>query len=131
MDNMSAFAMGQANRGNELKVFDWELAAKIIKERGALNASAGLSGDWEWTGGKILRDGTPVPKDETYTYLASTWATPELEIDGETIDCYRIQSETPGWDSGTYWPDEALAILTPNAIELTGALKARPNDRRE
>ena len=68
MESMSAFAMGQANRGNELKVFDWELAAKIIKERGALNASAGLSGDWEWTGGEILRYSTPVPKDETYTY---------------------------------------------------------------
>lgn len=119
MDSMSAFAMGQANRGKESMVFDWEKAANIIKERGARNASAGLSGDWEWTGGEILRDGQPVSKDDTYTYLASTWATPELEVDGETIECYRMKSETPGWDSGTYWPEEALAILTANA-ELTG-----------
>ena len=32
-------------------VFDWNKAAQIIKERGATNASAGLSGDWEYTGG--------------------------------------------------------------------------------
>lgn len=96
-------------------VFDWVQAAQIIKERGAKTASAGLSGDWEWTGGKILADGKPIPKDETYTYLASTWAPPELEVDGEIIDCYRMASETPGWGSDTYWPDEALAILTPNA----------------
>lgn len=115
MDSMSAFAMRQANRGKEMMVFDWERAAKIIKERGAKNASAGLSADWEWTGGGILRNGEPVPKDDTYTYLASTWATPELEVDGETMDCYRMQSATPGWDSGTYWPDEARSILTANA----------------
>ncbi len=27
MDTMSAFARGEANRGNELKVFDWDKAA--------------------------------------------------------------------------------------------------------
>lgn len=111
MDSMMALAMGTANRGKELMVFDWEKAAKIIKKRKAREASAGLRGDWGWTGGDILRDGKPVPQEETYTYLASTWATPELNIDGEIIPCYRMKSKTPGWDSGTYWPDEALKIL--------------------
>lgn len=111
MDTLSAFAMGQANRNKELKVFDWHKAAKLIKESGSKNASAGLSGDWEWTGGEIFRDGKPVPKEDTYTYLASTWATPELMHDGEMIDCYLMQSQTPGWDEDTYWPDSALAIL--------------------
>lgn len=119
MDSLSAFAMGMANQDKELKVFDWEKAAQIIKDRGATNAGAGLSGDWEWTGGEILRDGKPVPQDDTYTFLASTWATPELEIDGELIDCYRMQSATPGWDSGTYWPKEALDIL--NDVPATGS----------
>ncbi|MBC8424465.1 hypothetical protein H8E07_10110 [bacterium] len=109
MESIKAFAMGEANRGRELKVFDWDRAAEIIRERGATSAGAGLSGDWEWTGGRILADGKPDMDD--YTYLASTWATPELEIDGEIIDCYRMQSETPGWDSGTKWPDSAVAIL--------------------
>lgn len=111
MDTMSAFVMGQANQGNEMKVFDWDKAAQLIKERKATTASAGLSGDWEWTGGDILRDGVPVPQDNTYCYLASTWATPELEIDGEIIECYRMQSDTPGWDSDTYWPESARAAL--------------------
>jgi len=109
MDIMSAFARGQANRNKELMVFDWDKAAQIIKDRGAQAAGAGLSGDWEYTGGEILTDGKP--NTGSYTYLASTWATPELEIEGETIDCFRMQSETPGWDNATKWPDSALAIL--------------------
>lgn len=112
MDTISAFANGMANRGKEMKVFDWNKAATLIKERNATSASAGLAGDWGWTGGDILRDGKPVPADDTYTYLASTWATPQLDIDGEVIDCYVMESATDGWDAGTYWPSSALAILT-------------------
>lgn len=111
MDSMSAFAMGQANQGRTLMVFDWDRAAKIIRDRGAHEASAGLSGDWEYTGGPILRDGEPVPSNDTYTYLASTWATPELEVDGELIDCWRYQPDTPEWGAGTYWPESARLIL--------------------
>lgn len=111
MDSLQAFAMGDANRDKKQKVFDWEEAARIIKERGAKEASAGLSQDWEWTGGKIFANGKPVKEEDTYVYLASTWATPELKIDGEIIDCYRMESETPGWDCDTYWPKEALKIL--------------------
>jgi len=109
MDSFSAFARGEANRGKEMMVFDWNKAAKIIKETGAKAARAGLSGDWEWTGGDILIDGK-IP-DDSYTYLASTWATPELEVNGNTQDCYVMQSETDGWSSDTFWPISAKAIL--------------------
>jgi hypothetical protein len=111
MDTLSAMARGLATKGREMKVFDWEKAARIIKERGAVEAAAGLQSDWEWTGGTILRDGRIVPREDTYTYLASTWATPELEIDGQVMDCYRMESETPGWDESTYWPAEARSIM--------------------
>ena len=112
MNTLEALAHGEANRHRELMVFDWEKAARRIVETGAMDAGAGLSGDWEWTGGPILRDGKPVPREDTYTYLASTWATPELTLDGgNETPCFRMRSETPGWDSGTYWPPEALAIL--------------------
>ena len=94
-----------------MMVFDWNRAAQIIKERNATNASAGLSSDWEWTGGAIFRDGEIVPKEDTYTYLASTWATPELEVDGDLIDCFIMQDEMPEWGSGTYWPESARSIL--------------------
>ncbi len=110
MKTMQAFAMGYANRGREMMVFDWSKAAQIIKESGAQNAAAGLSGDWGYTGGEILSDGKPVPQDETYTYLASTWATPELEVDGARMDCFIMEGQTE-WHSGTYWPKEALEIL--------------------
>lgn len=111
MDTLSAFAMGYAHKGKRHRVFDWDRAARRIVETGAQNASAGLSQDWEWTGGEILRDGKPVPADDTYTYLASNWAIPELELDGAVEDCFVFMDESPGWDSGTYWPESALAIL--------------------
>lgn len=110
MDTMQAFVMGQLAAGNELMVFDWDEAARRIVKSGAKNASAGLSGDWEWTGGDILRDGKLLSSDESYTYLASVWATPELDIDGDISPCFRMRSGTE-WDADTRWPESALAIL--------------------
>lgn len=110
MDTMQAFAMAQLNAGNEPMVFDWDEAARRIVKLGARTASAGLSGDWEWTGGDILRDGKPLSSDESYTYLASIWATPELDIDGDISPCFKMQSETE-WDADTRWPESAIAIL--------------------
>lgn len=111
MDTMSAFAMGQAHKDEEHKVFDWDKAATLIKENKPDEAAAGLAGDWGATGGTIYRDGKPVPEEESYTFLSSCWATPELDMDCLRQDCYRMQSEVPDWDSGTYWPESALAIL--------------------
>lgn len=109
MNTILAFAMGEANRHRELMVFDWDEAARRIKASGCLEAYAGLQGDWEYTGGMIFDGGKP--DYESYTFLASTWAEPELEINGEREYCYKMQSETPGWDSDTKWPDSALKIL--------------------
>ena len=111
MDSLTAFAMGQANRDKEPMVFDWHKAARLLKESGASYAEAGLAGDWEWTGGKILEDGKPVSKDDTYTYLSSTWATPQLEYGFDCVDCYIMMKDSPGWDSDTFWPDSAVAIF--------------------
>ncbi len=109
MDTLSAFAMGMATRGSPIKVFDWKRAAQLIRDRKPRVASAFLAGDRGCTGGEIYRDGSPVPKEKTYTYLASTWATPTLDMDGDEIACFT--SEDSGWGSGTYWPAEALAVL--------------------
>jgi hypothetical protein len=111
MDSIEAFNRAMAAAHCEQKVFDWEKAARLIKERGTQHAEAGLAGDWEWTGGTILSNGIPVLKEETYTYLSSNHATPLLILDGEELDCFRLKSQTPGWDAQTYWPPEALAIL--------------------
>jgi hypothetical protein len=109
MDTMSAFAKGEAHRDDPMMVFDWDKAAQIIKERGAQSASAGLAGDWEYTGGDILTDGKPNMED--YTYLSSTWATPQLNIDGDVIDCWVYQDDKPEWDCDTKWPESAVEIL--------------------
>ncbi len=109
MDSVNAFAMGAANAHKELMVFDWELAAAWILASGVDHAEAGLSRDWNWTGGTIFEAGKPT-KDH-YTYLASTWATPEIDLGDGPIPCFRMQSDTPKWDSATKWPPEAMDIL--------------------
>ena len=102
-------ARGLANRNKPIMVFDWEKAAKLIAETKPRRVEAGLSGDWEWTGGVIYEDGTPIK--ESCTYLSSTWATPMLMVDGTYLDCWRYASDTPGWYADTKWPPEALALL--------------------
>ena len=109
MNTFAAFVMGEANRWKELMVFDWDRAARLIRERKPERASAGLRSDWEYTGGTIYEDGKLVMDD--YTYLASTWAVPELDMDGDIVECFCTEHEAPGWDSETKWPKSALDIL--------------------
>jgi hypothetical protein len=112
MDTLSAYANALANKGAPFMVFDWDKAAALIRDRKPQEASAGLASDWENTGGMIWRDGKPVI--DQYTYLASNWATPELDMDGEVTECFRLKQETPGWDAHTKWPESALRVLSAN-----------------
>jgi hypothetical protein len=109
METLKAVMMGQCNSGNPLMVFDWDKAAQLIKDQQPAEAGAGLRSDWEWTGGTIFAKGEPVT--DSYTYLTSTWAVPELSLDDVVVECYRLKSEAPGWDSATKWPESALRIL--------------------
>lgn len=109
MDSFAAFAKNIAAPKGQSRVFDWEKAARRIKETGCKVARAGLGSDWEWTGGTIFEYGKPTKKH--YTFLASSWAVPELELDGEVEDCFVMCSEKPEWDAKTKWPDSALALL--------------------
>ena len=113
MDSMRAFMRGQEamRAGNKMMVFDWDKAATLIREQGAQAASAGLRDDWEWTGGPIFRDCKPIPADDTYVYLSSSWAVPEIDIDGVIHECWKYVEDTADWDAKTYWPSSALAIL--------------------
>ena len=108
MDSVFAMAMGMASKGNPLKVFDWKKCAEIIRDEKPQEVEAGLSEDWEYTGGVIFKDGEIV--EDEYTYLASSWATPMILVDGCYRDCYVMQSETE-WHCGTKWPNEAKSIL--------------------
>lgn len=113
MDTMMAFQMGMANREREMKVFDWDTAARIIRDRKPLLASAGLAEDFEWTGGCIYASGKIVTG--SYTYLASTWATPTLYLDfadsEDEIPCFKMQSELTEWSAETKWPVSAKLII--------------------
>jgi hypothetical protein len=93
-----------------MRVFDWDQAARRIAEQRPSEASAGLRDDWEYTGGVIYADGAPVESEETYTYLASTWAVPDLELDGVAEACWIWEDQTE-WDAKTYWPESARKIL--------------------
>lgn len=112
MDTASAYLRGRAATvaGARRMVFDWDRAAQIMRDCKALTAGAGLSYDWEWTGGTILKNGMPVL--DGGTYLASNWAIPELQVDGDTIPCWRYTDETPGWNAKTVWPESARLILS-------------------
>lgn len=110
MHTLQAFARATAAGSQaKIRVFDWIKAAQWIVEKQPENVSAGLGGDWEWTGGRIYADGKPVPAEDTYVYLSSNWAIPE--IDGDVIDCWVYAGEGNNWNSDTYWPQEALDIL--------------------
>jgi hypothetical protein len=108
---MIAAARSQAalEAGEKGRMFDWDKAAKLIREAQPVTASAGLQDDWEWTGGIIWHGGKP--NTEEYTYLASLWAIPELEMDGDVVECWKNVDEDNEWNSEEKWPESALAIL--------------------
>lgn len=120
MNTLEAMMRGAANRNKEQMIFDWDHAAKAIKEMNPVYADAGLDGDFEYTGGCIYSEEKPVTN--SYTYLASTWATPVLVLygcgnpsnphdrDPITIECYVMKHET-NWTEKTKWPESALKIL--------------------
>ena len=103
-------------KGAKIKAFDWDKAAKIIKQQfekhSDLIAEAGLQGDWQYTGGVIFENGKPT--NDNHTYLASNWAAPTLIIswNGEEqleIECSIELNER--FDAETKWDEKSLEIL--------------------
>lgn len=96
------------------RVFDWDKAARIIKDNDYKNVKAGLDEDWYATSDAILING--VPYMESNSFLMSNWATPIMIIldddnDGDTaIPCWCYKTECE-WDAYTQWPDSALQIF--------------------
>ena len=51
---------------------------------------------------------------ETYTFAPSPMVCSKritLTVDGDVIECYRMEHEVPEWGSKTKWPQSALDIL--------------------
>lgn len=99
----------QPNYPDGDRMFDWDKAARLIKEHNIQRASAGLAEDWDYTSGMIYAE---KPVMDSYTYLGSRWATPILvdELTQEEYDCWMLESESE-WDVDTKWPESALAII--------------------
>lgn len=109
---LNPFLMGQLYRNNPSRVFDWDKASRLILQHHSKGCviSAGLSEDWFWTGGTILRDGEPTSSH--YTCLGSTWATPIIHFsyeDGkvESYECWVWEAESD-YTTDTKWPQSAL-----------------------
>ena len=111
MDTMSAYARSLAAGEDDRRVFDWDKAAQLIIESGTDNAQAGLSEDWEYTGGPIWQDRQITPEDETYVYLGSNWATPTIIIDEVSTPCWRRPVDDADFGAKEYWPESARAIV--------------------
>lgn len=94
--------------GNKMKTFAWDKAARILRKRGATEASAGLEGDWGPTAGTILENGKPCM--DCGAYLHSLWATPMLEIGEERIECWEWETKKTE-RRRTIWPVSALRIF--------------------
>lgn len=125
MNSISAMMMGMIHREASPMVFDWHKAARIIKGRKDETASAGLRGDWEYTGGTIFIEGKPFYENSDWIYLMSTWATPELAIGNDVYPCWKYAEDCPGWNEKTFWPESALAVLNepePEQLEVQNAL---------
>lgn len=108
MESVAAMTLGVLNQGRPERVFDWDKAARIIRERRPHAAYAGLAEDLTDTFSVIYIDGEPL--EDGSGYLASTWATPQLYLDGDSVDCWVWEYETE-WDTDTRWPQFALDIL--------------------
>lgn len=98
MDTLAAFAMAESARaaGSPMRQLDWEKAKEICEKNKGKSIYAGLSSDMEYTGGLIF-DGEKRVKD--YVFVASVWATPILEIDGQEIECWKYGNycDMPKW----------------------------------
>ena len=94
----------------ELKIFDWNKAARLIVESKVETAKAGLEEDWEntsriiWFRGIVAEGNTPIE---------SRFATPVVEIDGEKIACYIFDCDLDNWQEKE-WPNLARIIVSKN-----------------
>lgn len=100
----------------KIRVFDWEKAAKIILERKAEKAVAGIDTDWLGTRDAIYKDGKPVENRDSGAYLQSHWGFPTLSVNGDMIQCYR-EVKVESDELFDWWPDRALEVLNQGGDE--------------
>lgn len=111
MDPFDIFVNGLRHEKNERRVFDWNKAAQILRDRKTLTCKACIIEDYDETVGSILIDGEPA-LDFKFPYLSSCYGTPCIVFeDCDFVPCWIPQSESPDWTGYTYWPESARCIL--------------------
>lgn len=111
VDPFDIFVNGFRHEKNERRVFDWNKAARVLRDRDETTCKACIIEDYNETVGFILVDGRPAI-DHPLPYLSSCWGTPCLVFEnGDSMPCWIPQSESPDWTGYTYWPESARNIL--------------------
>lgn len=103
------------NSDKPVRIFNWDEAARRIKQANARSVIAGILEDPDNTAGLIFDREIPVMErvsgTMTFTVLGSVWGKPAMMIDNESPkECWILQSETE-WTPQTKWPQSALDIL--------------------
>ena len=94
-------------------VFDWEKAAEVLRERQPVAASVSFIGKHERTEPVLIyRDGEPTPDPRTFCPY-DAFDKPTLLIDGDEIECFRLENTITTWAIDEYWPESARRILNP------------------
>jgi len=90
-------------------VFNWNLAAKLIRTYGAIVAEASIPG----VGSVVIwKEGGPAPR-EPFEFAGT--GVIELRIGDEVWNCITAKTDHPDWNKDTYWPESALAIVNVSA----------------
>lgn len=111
-----AFKRGRESIKNEMKIFNWESAAKFIVENRPEVAAMSLNGDYEISYREIYRGGKIVTHHKDIAlFCGSTWATPVFVANDKVYECYLPASQTKHKQK-TYWPKEAREILEKEKI---------------
>ena len=102
----SLFQSGQLDKKKCDMAFDWEKAARIIRQEKPFIAFAMLEDKWDKSRCKIYQGGFPVYEDDT---VHSPTLRPMLALDNhEPVPCFKMEYETNGMN---VWPKTALDIL--------------------
>lgn len=101
----------------KIKSLDWEKAKKLVEEHPNSVIQAGLLEDWSNTSGLIAADGKYCA--DSYVFVASKWATPIVDIDGEEIECWEYAKKTNDCSKRPKWWGKGKEIISEyDAYEL-------------
>lgn len=99
------FSRGEIDKKRCDMTFDWELAARLIKNAHPFIAHATLEDSWNLVHRVIYQGGFHVYSETVH----SDRKRPMIVIDGgEPIPCFKMEYDTNGMEP---WPKEALEIL--------------------